>query len=47
MPALSFYYGNSKTYDPYIYTDGKGLTLTFDSITSEPSESFRKFRGRQ
>ena len=35
MPALSFYYGNSKTYDPYIYTDGKGLTLTFDSITSE------------
>ena len=35
MPALSFYYGNSKTYDPYIYTDGKGLTLTFDSIASE------------
>ena len=32
MPALSFYYGNSETYDPYIYTEGNGLTLTFDSI---------------
>lgn len=35
MPALSFYYGNSKTCDPYIYTEGKGLTLTFGSIVSE------------
>ena len=35
MPALSFYYGNSETYDPYIYTEGNGLTLTFDSIASE------------
>ena len=39
MPALSFYYGNSKTYDPYIYTEGKGLTLTFDSIASELLEA--------
>ena len=35
MPALSFYYGNSETCDPYIYTEGKGLTLTFGSIASE------------
>lgn len=40
MPALSFYYGNSKTYDPYIYTDGKGLTLTFDALPL----SFRKLQ---
>ena len=39
MPALSFYYGNSKTYDPYIYTEGNGLTLTFDSIASELPEA--------
>ena len=39
MPALSFYYGNSETYDPYIYTDGGGLTLTFDSIASELLEA--------
>ena len=34
-PALSFYYGTSETDDPYIYTEGNGLTLTFDSIVSE------------
>ena len=39
MPALSFCYGNSETDDPCIYTEGNGLTLTFDSIVSELLEA--------
>ena len=44
MPVLSFYYGNSETYDPYIYIEGNGLTLTFDSIVSELPEASKVYR---
>ena len=47
MPALSFYYDNSETCEPYIYTQKKGSDTDFDSIVLGASWKLQKSRGRQ